>query len=467
MPATPPRVTTPTSGRVPVPQSSRITRTYYVIAGVYTLSASLIWGINTVFLLRVGTLTLTEAFLANAVFTGSMALFEVPTGMVADARGRRRSFLYSVAVLLAGTLAYVAVPALGGGFGGFVMASIVLGLGYTFYSGAVEAWVVDALAAAGDEESMDRVLARGQFVSSAAMLVGSVAGGLLGSLDLSSPYLVRCGLLIIAFVIGYRGMIEPGFAHRELPVRNMIAEMGRIGRNSFEFGWRSRQARLAILAGAMPAIYLEWGYHAWQPYFLDLIGSGAVWILGWIAAAIALASMLGNWLVERITRFCGRRSTLLLGASLVFSATAIGVGLTDSFAIALTLYLIGMLSAGVFQPVRQAYLHKVVPSAQRATVISLASLVASGGSMGGQAGLGLVTRGGALSLGYIVGGAASAMALPFVLRMRALGGSADLILGRAGRYAACRTLALPETVAVAAERDLEVEVERPLETPAA
>jgi MFS family permease len=458
-------VTASRTGQEPLPSSRQIRRTYYVIAGVYTLSASLIWGINTVFLLRVGALTLTEAFLANAVFTGSMALFEVPTGMVADARGRRRSFLYSVTVLLAGTLAYVAVPALGGGFGGFVAASIVLGLGYTFYSGAVEAWVVDTLAATGDETGMDRVLARGQFVSSAAMLVGSVAGGLLGSLDLSSPYLVRCGLLIIAFAVGYKGMHEPGFAHRELPMRNMLAEMGRIGRNSFEFGWRSTHARLAILAGAMPAIYLEWGYHAWQPYFLDLIGSGAVWILGWIAAAIAVASMLGNWLVERITQFCGKRTTLLLGASAVFSATAIGVGLTDSFAIALTLYLVGMTSAGVFQPVRQAYLHKVVPGEQRATVLSLASLVASGGSMGGQAGLGLVTRGGALSLGYVVGGVASALALPFVLRMRAVGGSADVILGRAGRYATCPTLALPQNVAVAAERDLEVEADRPLETP--
>jgi hypothetical protein len=119
----------------------------------------------------------------------------------------------------------------------------------------------------------------------------------------------------------------------------------------------------------------------------------------------------------------------------------------------------------VFQPVRQAYLHKVVPGEQRATVLSLASLVASGGSMGGQAGLGLVTRGGALSLGYVVGGVASALALPFVLRMRAVGGSADVILGRAGRYATCPTLALPQNVAVAAERDLEVEADRPLETP--
>ena len=70
------------------PAAERIARAYYVIAGVYTLSASLIWGINTLFLLHAG-LSLLQVFLMNALFTGSMAVFEVPTGIVADTKGRR------------------------------------------------------------------------------------------------------------------------------------------------------------------------------------------------------------------------------------------------------------------------------------------------------------------------------------------------------------------------------------------
>ena len=443
--------------------SSQIARTYYVIAGGYTLSASLIWGVNTIFLLRSGHLTLLEVFIANAVFTGSMAVFEVPTGIVADTRGRRFSFLCSVAVLLVGTLAYVGVPALGGRFVAFCVASIVLVLGYTFYSGAVEAWLVDALKASGDREPVDRVLARGQLVSSAAMLVGAVAGGLLASWSLAAPYLVRSALLLIAFVVGYVAMHDVGFVVRALPVREVGAEMARIGRQSIRFGWNERRARLAIIAGAAPAVFLEWGYHAWQPYFLQLVGSGAIWILGWIAAAIAVAMMLGNWLVERMTRFCGKRSTLLLGAGAVYAATAIGVGMTDSFALAVSLYLIGMMSSGVFQPVRQAYLHQVVPSEQRATVLSLASLVSSSGSMLGQGGLGWVAARTSLATGYVVGGALTVLAIPPVLAIRRLGGVADLILGKAGRYTACATLALPEGVAVSAQRDIEVVASTPIE----
>jgi MFS family permease len=432
---------------------ARIARAYYVIAGIYTLSASLIWGVNTLFLLRVGHLTLLQVFIANAVFTGSMALFEVPTGIVADTRGRRFSFLMSVCVLFAGTLLYVAVPRLGGGLLAFCLASVVLGLGYTFYSGAVEAWVVDALNASGYTGTIDRVMARGSTISSAAMLVGTVSGGLLGNVSLVLPYLTRSVLLLVAFAIALVTMHDIGFDVRSVPWRDVPGEMARIGRDSIRFGWNMPRARLAIVAGAMPAIFLEWGYHAWQPYFLGLLGSDAIWVLGAIAAAISISMMTGNWLVERLTQFCGRRTTLLLAASIVYSATAIGVGLARSFWLAVGLYVIGMMSAGIFQPVRQGYLHLVVAREQRATVLSLASLVASVGSMAGQAGLGLVASRSSLANGYVVGGIVTALAIPVVLAMRSLGGGPDRIVGKAGRYSVCTTLALPEGVSVGAERE--------------
>jgi MFS family permease len=428
---------------VPAELTSRhVERTYYLIAGVYTLSASLIWGVNTIFLLGAG-LSLMQAFLANAIFTGSMALFEVPTGIVADTRGRRLSFLLSVALLTVGTLAYVAVGMFGGGMAGIVAASVVLGLGFTFYSGAVEAWLVDALQATGFSEPVDRVLARGSAISSIAMLVGSVSGGLLASIHLAAPYLVRSALLLAAFIIGFRAMHDTGFTVRAIRWGEVPAEMARVGRASLEFGWREPHARLAILAGAMPAIFLAWGYHAWQPYFLELLGTSDVRVLGFVAAAVSLAMAGGSWLVERLARFCGHRTTLLLWASAVYAITTIGVGLTDSFWVAVTLYLAGMAASGVFTPVCQAYLHAVIPSAQRATVLSLNSLVASAGSTGGQAGLGWLAATRSLGMGYVVGGIASAFAIPWLLAMRRVGGSPDRVKGTASRFAACETLAIP------------------------
>jgi MFS family permease len=166
-------------------------------------------------------------------------------------------------------------------------------------------------------------------------------------------------------------------------------------------------------------------------------------VLGLVAAAVALAMASGSWLVERLTKICGRRTTLLLGASIVFVATTIGVGLTSSFWVAVSLYLVSNAASSAFTPVCQAYLHSVIPSEQRATVLSLSSLVASAGSMSGQAGLGWLAASRSLGMGYVAGGIAAAFTIPWVLAMRRLGGAPDQIKGTAGRFAACESLAIP------------------------
>src|SRR2546422_4922141 len=178
----------------------RVIRSYLVINALFTLSASLIWGINTLFLLHAG-LSIFEVFVATAVFTAAMALFEVPTGVVGDTLGRGVSFLLSEATLAVGTLAYVGVAAINGGLLLFCLAGVILGLGYTFYSGAVEAWAVDALRATGYQDELDNLFARASIVASVAMITGTIIGGVLGQLNLSFPYLPRSAPILMAFAV--------------------------------------------------------------------------------------------------------------------------------------------------------------------------------------------------------------------------------------------------------------------------
>ena len=76
---------------------------------------------------------------------------------------------------------------------------------------------------------------------------------------------------------------------------------------------------------------MAWGFYAWQPYFLELLGQNLTWVAGVIAALISLSTIAGNTLVEWFTRFCGRRTTLLLWAAGIHSVAIIGVGLVNSF----------------------------------------------------------------------------------------------------------------------------------------
>jgi MFS family permease len=395
-----------------------IVRTYLTIAGLYTLSASLIWGVNTLFLLGAG-LNIFEVFLANAVFTASMALFEIPTGVLADTGGRRLSFLLSVAVVAIGTLGYVAVAQFGGGLLWFCVASVVLGIGYTFYSGAVEAWLVDALNASGYDGELDQIFASSGIVSGAAMLVGTVGGGLLGSIDLALPFVVRAVLLVLVFVVAFFAMHDIGFEPRAMRLGDLPSEMGRVARAGVTYGWNRRSVRLLMIGSLIQGSVMAWAFYAWQPYFLELLARDAVWVAGVVSALIALATMAGNSLVEFFSRLCGRRSTLMLWAIGVQAVALLGVGLVGNFWLAVALFLVAMGAIGVLGPVKQA------------------------------TGLGALSQARSIANGYQTVGVATAVALPVLLLLRRLDEPADHFRGtRAGKQGSCAAQGLPAVASV-------------------
>ena len=427
---------------------ARVVRAYLVISGLFTLSASVIWAVNTLFLLDSG-LNIFQVFIANSAFTVGTVLFEIPTGVVADTAGRRRSFLLSTVTLMVGTLAYVAISIWGGGLLLFSIASMVLGVGFSFYSGAVEAWLVDALRATGYEGQLDAIFARGSMVSGAAMLIGSVGGGLLGTIDLAWPYVVRAGLLGAAFVVGFNVMHDIGFTPRATSLSLLPDELRTVLRTSLTFGWNRRSLRLLMIVSVFQSAFMMWGFYAWQPYFLELIGHDAVWVAGVVSALIALATIAGNAVVEFVARFCGRRSTVLFASTIVGAVGAVGVGLADSFWPSVALLLLAIAAMGVATPVQQAYVHEVVPSAERATVVSFISMVGSGGGIGGPIGLGYLSRVQSVATGYVAGGLTTLLALPPILLLRGLREPADTIVGRkAGKRGPCAAQGLPDVATI-------------------
>jgi MFS family permease len=417
----------------------RVIRSYLVISGLFTLSASLIWGINTLFLLDAG-LSIFEVFVANAAFTAAMALFEIPTGVVADTRGRRASFLLSEATLALGTLAYVGVAAIGGGLLLFCLAGVILGLGYTFYSGAVEAWLVDALQATGYRHELDGVFAKASIVASVAMIVGTVGGGLLGQLDLSIPYLVRAALIVIAFAVGFWTMHDIGFTPRTMRLQGIVGEMRKVARAGITYGWRKPAVRLLVVESFVTWGFFSWAWYAWQPYFLELYGKDAIWLSGLIASLFALAGIAGNALVGKLARPGGRRTTILLGAAAVSTATMVATGAVRFFWVTVPVFLLGAVAGGVLQPVRQTYLHQSIPTSERATLVSFDSLMGSLGSVGGQTGLGFLSQERSIPAGFVVGGLATILALPIFGRLRALNEPADRITAEASEREASATV---------------------------
>jgi MFS family permease len=228
-----------------------VERTYLLLTLLTTLAASFIWGINTLFLLDAG-LNNAEAFAANAFFTLGEVIFEVPTGVVADTRGRRFSYLLGAATLLLSTLLYLLMWQVHAPLVGWAVASILLGLGFTFFSGATEAWLVDALSATGFTGHLEGVFGRAQTIGGVAMLVGAVSGGVIAqATNLGVPYLARAAMLGVTVVVALRFMHDLGFT----PARGVSAgtAVRTVIRGSIDGGFRNRPVRWLMLAAPFTA----------------------------------------------------------------------------------------------------------------------------------------------------------------------------------------------------------------------
>lgn len=396
---------------------SRILRTYVALTFLSTLASSFIWGINTLFLLDAG-LSVTQAFAANAFFTAGQVLFEIPTGVVADTLGRRPSYLLGAATLLVATLLYHAMWWLRGPFWAWAAISMLLGLGFTFFSGATEAWLVDGLKATGYQGTLESAFARGQIAMGIAMLGGTLAGGAIAqATNLGVPYILRSVVLALTFVVAFIAMRDVGFTPRKSA--SLPREVRRILGSSLEHGIRNAPVRWLMFAAPFSGGVAIYAFYAMQPYLLELYGNPKSYATaGWAAALVAGAQIAGGYLVPHASRLFRRRTNVLL-AGCVASVTALAlIGLVPSFVAVLALMGLWSVVFAATMPVTQAFINGLIPSEQRATVLSSYSLLGSAGGVVFQPALGGIAQARGYAASYLVGAGIQLLSLPFIVLAR-------------------------------------------------
>ena len=401
-----------------------VQRVYLVLMLFNTLAASFIWGINTLFLLDAG-LSATAAFTANALFTAGMVLFEVPTGVVADTWGRRASYLLGSLTLAVSTALYWLAWQMEAPFWAWAVTSALLGLGFTFFSGATEAWLVDALKFTGFKGNLESVFAKGQIVSGAAMLSGSVLGGLVAQwTNLGVPYILRALALVVTFAVAFLYMRDWGFVPK--PGKHPVREMGQVVQASVRYGLGKRPVRWMMLAAPFTFGVGIDAFDAMQPYLLELYGDEQAYSIAGLAAAIvAGAEIAGGLAAPRVRLLFHRRTTALLAGLLVEVALLALLGLTTAFWVAVGLLVLWGLSGAATLPIRQAYVNGLIPSEQRATVLSFDNLLGSSGGVVIQPVLGKVADVSSYATSYLVAAALQALATPFVVLARQTRAASD------------------------------------------
>lgn len=406
--------------------SKSIVCVYLSLTLLNTLATSFIWGINTLFLLDAG-LNNTQAFSANAFFTAGQVLFEVPTGIVADSRGRRLSFLLGAITLIASTLLYWLMWQISAPFWGWAIVSVLLGLGFTFFSGATDAWLVDALTATNYEGILDSVFAKGQIMIGIGMLGGSVVGGILAQyFNLGIPYLLRALVLFLSFIAAFFFMFDIGF--QPAREKSLLIESKIIILAAINNGFKKPPVRWLILAEPFTAGVGIYAFYAMQPYILNLYGHPKAYsIAGLVAAIVAGAQIVGGLTVPYVRKLFNKRTSLLLSSLVLDTCILLAMGMTPYFSLMIFLIILWALNFAIIIPVRQAFINGLIPSPQRATVLSLDSLMGSSGGVVFQPLLGKVADVWSYPISYLFSGFITLASYPFILLVKREQTKADII----------------------------------------
>jgi MFS family permease len=242
--------------------------------------------------------------------------------------------------------------------------------------------------------------------------------------SLGVPFLLRVGVLLAMFAVAYRLMWDLGFTPE--PTAHPLQATRKVFDASLEHGLKNPPVRWVMLAAPFGSGVGFYTFYALQPYLLELYGDSEAYAVAGLAAAIvAGAQIAGGYAAPRIRGLFAKRTSALIVGTIASAATLALLGITNAFWLALALLVLWALIFAAEMPIRQAYLNGMIPSRQRATVLSFDSLMGNTGGVVIQPTLGRVADVYSYSTSFVVAAAFQLMAVPFLIGSRRQGAAAD------------------------------------------
>ena len=333
-----------------------------------------------------------QLVLVGTALEVAIALFEVPTGVVADTYSRRLSVIIGQALVGVCFVIEGLVPL----FAAILLAEFIRGVGETFISGALPAWIADEI---GEDRAADAFLRAGQ-VAQIGALAGLVAGVGLGTLSLRLP-IVLGGAALIGVALGLALLMpERGFRPTPRGERTSWQAMGATFRDGMRVV-RRRPTTLMLLATSLVYGAFSEGFdRLWEAHFLLNLGFPALGALGpvvWIGGIQIGARLVSIGVLEVAVRRLRLRERLqsggqeplaraLVGSYLVLMAGVVGLGLAGNFALAVAAFWVATAARTLAGPLYGAWLNLNLDPRVRATVLSIGGQAnALGQSAGGPA----------------------------------------------------------------------------------
>lgn len=357
-----------------------------------------------------------ELLMVGTVLELSTFIFEVPTGVFADTYGRRASVVIGLLLVGAGL-------ALGGvaSFAVILAAQVVWGFGYTFISGAQQAWIADEI---GVEQAAPVYIRSAQYEQFARLVAIPVGIGI-ATLELNLPILIGGGLVMALGLLMALAMPEQGFKRPEgAKLRPSYAAM----RQTFVGGARAVRGNSMLLT--LFAIVPFYGMASegfdrlWVIHFfrnLDFPTAGNLEPVVWIGAVRMGSAVLGIFALRLVRRLLNPSDQGQISRGLFFLnqlqlVSIFWLAASGNFYVGMVAFWSAVALSRAVGPLYIAWINLNVDSSVRATVISFGSQMNSLGQITGGPALGAIGSLVSIKAALFTAGAAFLPALPLYMR---------------------------------------------------
>lgn len=325
-----------------------------------------------------------QIMVIGAALSISRLVFEIPTGVVADLYSRRLSVLIGLALIGLGMI----VEGLFSVFLPILLAQLLWGLGYTFTSGATEAWLSDEIG----EARANRAFLTGKRYDLLGNLVGILCGMLLGSFTSAATLILvsGAGWMLLTILLAFL-MPETGFKPARPEERSTFQQMGAILRKGL--GSVRRRPNLLAVLGVTLFFSLTFGldrlftWHFVNNFDLPIpFGNNALGFFGLLdLGGILLSILLTRQVEKRFASLAPRRVSRLMFVIIAITAAAIAAfGWAPFLWLAVALFLVIYSLGEVSDPLLLAWMNQRLDADVRATILSLVGQAESiGQALGG------------------------------------------------------------------------------------
>ena len=393
------------------------TRVYLFMEMATAVFTCMVFVTNSLYEVTIAGLTPLQLVLIGTTLEVSTFVFEVPTGIVADVYSRRLSiiigyFLVGLGFLVEGFFPY---------FLPIVLAQAIWGLGYTFTSGAKQAWITDEIG----EESANKLFIRTGRFGAFAYLFGLGATMLIGANNVAlSIRAGGIGILLTGIALAVI-MPETGFHPTPKEDRNTWQHMWYVFKQGV--GAVRSQPRLVniVFIGLFYGLYSEGFDRLGVKLLLDNFQLPILFGSNHVAFFVGL-EVIGTILYIYAIRFVEKRldtsSSSAIGRSLFLVTGLITVALLSfAFSPILALAVLSMMAVnilrGISGPLQSTWINQKLDSRVRATIHSMFGQVDAIGQITSGPTVGLIASALSVKLAVAISGLLLSPALLFVRRV--------------------------------------------------